>query len=186
VVIVAVVLAAGEGSRFTGAEHKLRTRVDGVPLVRRAVDAAVASGIGAVVVVTGAVGLDDLLPAGCSVVTNPGWAAGQASSLRGGIAAADALGADAVVVGLADMAGVPPAAWRAVADDGGDLVTAAYDGRPSPPVRIARSLWADLPTSGDAGARALMQRRPDLVRVVAVDGSAADVDRTGDLGPGGG
>jgi len=185
-VIVAVVLAAGEGSRFSGSQHKLRTPVDGVPLVRRAVDAAVASGIGPVVVVTGAVGLDDVLPPGCSVVANPGWPSGQASSLQVGIAAADALGADAVVVGLGDMPGVPAEAWRAVGDDGGDLVTAAYDGHPSPPVRIARALWAELPMSGDVGARALMQRRPELVRVVAVDGSAADVDHPGDLGPGGG
>jgi molybdenum cofactor cytidylyltransferase len=185
-VIVAVVLAAGEGSRFTGPGHKLRIPVDGVPLVRRAVDAAVASGIGPVVVVTGAVALDDVLPSGCSLVANPGWSSGQASSLQVGIAAADALGADAVVVGMGDMPRVPAEAWRAVADHGGDLVTAAFDGHRSPPVRIARAWWGDLPTTGDDGARALMRRRPDLVHVVPVAGSAVDVDHLGDLGQGGG
>ena len=84
-------------------------------VVRRAVDAAVAAGIGPVVVVTGAVALDDLVPDAASVVANPDWASGQASSLRAGIDAADALGADAVVVGLGDMPYVSPSAWQAVA-----------------------------------------------------------------------
>ena len=179
--IVAVVLAAGEGRRFAGPDHKLRAGLDGVAVVRRAVDAAVASGIGPVVVVTGAVALDDLVPDAASVVANPDWASGQASSLWAGIDAADALGADAVVVGLGDMPSVPPSAWQAVARAPGDLVTASYGGHRSPPVKLGRTVWPDLPVTGDEGARALMRLHPDRVAVVAVDGSALDVDRPGDL-----
>lgn len=182
--IVVVVLAAGEGRRFGGPVHKLRSVLDGVPVVRRAVDAAVGSGIGAVVVVTGAVDLDDLLPPDVAVVHNAGWASGQASSLRAGVAEADRRGAEAVVVGLGDMPFVPAAAWRAVAAAGGDLVTARFSGYRSPPVRIARSLWADLPSEGDEGARELMRRRPGLVTSVDVEGRATDVDSTIDLDPG--
>lgn len=179
--IVAVVLAAGEGSRFAGPDHKLRALLDGVAVVRRAVDAAVAARIGPVVVVTGAVALDDLLPPAAAVVANPAWASGQASSLRAGIDAADALGADAVVVGLGDMPAVSPSAWQAVAHAPGDLATASYGSHRSPPVKLGRAVWPDLPVQGDEGARALMRRHPDRVAVVAVDGSALDVDHRGDL-----
>ncbi len=179
---VAVVLAAGAGSRFQGAGHKLLADDDGMPVVRRAVAAAVDAAIGDVVVVTGAVDLATALSGlGVDVVANPDWADGQASSLRLGVAAADERGASAVVVGLGDMPDVGVEAWRTVAAAPGPLVTAAVGGRASPPVRIDRSLWDQLPSSGDEGARVLMHERPDLVTSVAVPGSARDVDRAEDL-----
>ncbi|UDY37683.1 DUF501 domain-containing protein [Dermatobacter hominis] len=182
---VAVVLAAGAGSRFEGDGHKLLADDAGVPVLRRAVAAAVAAGIGDVVVVAGAVDVGEVLGdlSGVEVVANPDWADGQASSLRTGVAAAAARGADAVVVGLGDMPDVGAEAWRLVAGADGPLVTASFGGRPSPPVRIDRSLWAELPSDGDEGARVLMRSRPDLVATVEVPGSARDVDRADDLRP---
>lgn len=207
--IVAVVLAAGAGSRFDGPVHKLLAPVDGVPVVRRAVDAAVAAGIGPVVVVTGPTPLDGALAepvaaGGVTLVDNPAAAAGQAGSLQAGVRAAADLGASAVVVGLGDMPWVGPEPWRAVAGAPGDddgaadevVVVAGYrvpgggatgsgDLLPRPPVRIPRARWADLPTDGDEGARVLLRARPELVRVVAVDGDPGDVDTRPDLrGPG--
>ena len=178
--IVAVVLAAGAGTRFHGPTHKLLAPWRGVPVLRRSVDAAVEAGIGPVVVVSGAVRLDGVVPAGVTVVDNPAWASGLSSSLRAGVVAAAELGADAVVVGLGDMPGVPPSAWRAVAASGAELATAAYGGRASPPVRLGRSVWTDLSASGDEGARRLLRSRPDAV-VVEVDGDGVDVDVLGDL-----
>ena len=186
VLIVAVVLAAGGGSRYDGPTHKLLAPWDGVPVVRRAVDAALAAAVGPVVVVTGAVDLADVLPADVTSVHNPDWRDGQASSLRAGIAAAVELGADAVVVGFGDMPLVPPIAWRTVAHADADLVTASYAGERSPPVRLARPVWAELPTTGDDGARVLMRRHPERVVQVEVPGSPADVDRVGDLERSGG
>ncbi len=179
---VAVVLAAGSGSRFQGAGHKLLADDDGVPVVRRAVAAAVDAAIGDVVVVTGAADLATALAGlDVDVVVNPAWADGQASSLRHGVAAADERGASAVVVGLGDMPDVGAEAWRTVAAADGSLVTASFGGRSSPPVRIDRSLWDQLPSSGDEGARVLMRARPELVSTVEVPGSARDVDRIDDL-----
>ena len=50
VVVVAVVVAAGSGSRLGAAVPKALVELDGVPLVRRAVDALRAGGVERVVV----------------------------------------------------------------------------------------------------------------------------------------
>jgi molybdenum cofactor cytidylyltransferase len=178
---VAVVLAAGGGRRFRGPDHKLLVLVDGVAVVRWAVDAARTAAIGPVLVVVGAVDLTGVLPDDVTIVANADWARGQASSLRAGVAAAAAAGADAVVVGLGDVPGVPPEAWRAVAGARGPIATASFDGVPSPPVRLERSVWDDLPADGDEGARVLLRSRPELVTEVPVAGSPADVDVVADL-----
>lgn len=186
--ITAVVLAAGAGSRFEGGAHKLRAELRGVSVVRRSVESAVAAGIGPVLVVTGAVELADLLPLGVTELRAADWSAGQSHSLGAAVAAVAASHATAMVVGLADMPFVTPEAWRAVAGTPGEIVVASYGGRRRPPVKLGRSVWADLPSVGDEGARALMRLRPDLVRDVAVDGDDRDIDTLGDLhdaaGPG--
>jgi molybdenum cofactor cytidylyltransferase len=184
VTTAAVVLAAGAGSRFTGDGHKLLAPLRGRPVVVWAVEAALAAGLDEVVVVTGAVDLGGVLPAGVRVVHNPAWANGQASSLRAGIDAATAAGHDAVVVGLGDQPGVTAAAWQAVAASSAPLATATFGDEMRPPVRIAQELWAELPEDGDEGARVLIRSRPGLVvRVPCGDSvdDAADVDTLEDL-----
>ncbi|MCU1502096.1 MAG: hypothetical protein JWM12_1450 [Ilumatobacteraceae bacterium] len=183
--VMAALLAAGRGSRFRapagGPAHKLLADLDGRPLWRHSLDHLVAAGFDDVVVITGAVALD---PAGVTVVHNPAWASGQASSLQLAIAAATAADADAIVVGLADQPFIGPSAWRAVADAPPEceLVVATYDGRRGPnPVRIGRALWPQLPTEGDEGARGLLRRLEGEVCLVACVGSAADIDTLEDL-----
>jgi len=62
------------------------------------------------------------------------------------------------------------------------LVAATYAGEWGPnPVRIASSLWSELPTDGDEGARSLLRRLRDDVCTVACVGSAADIDTPEDL-----
>jgi CTP:molybdopterin cytidylyltransferase MocA len=179
--IAAVVLAAGPGERFAGPTHKLRAEIDGVAMVRRCVDAAVASGIGPVLVVSGAEPLGDLLPPGVTEIRALEWSAGQSHSLQAALRSLEPSGTEAVVVGLGDTPGVTAEAWRTVADAEGQIVVATYDGHRRPPVKLARSVWAELPTSGDAGARVLMARRPELVREVSVLGDARDIDTLEDL-----
>lgn len=179
---VAIVLAAGAGSRFHGPTHKLLTPVDGTPIARRAVDAARRAGIGQVVVVTGAVDpLGDDVPDGVTVVHHPGWAAGQATSLQVGLDAARRLGATAVVVGLADQPFVTAEAWRAVASSTSPIAVATYDGHRRNPVRLAAEVWPLVPTSGDVGARSVIGMRPDLVEEVPCSGSPDDIDTWEDL-----
>jgi len=186
--VVAVVLAAGEGSRFGGEGHKLLAPFRGRPLVTWAVEAAVGAGLAATVVVEGAVALGEVLAAaglGAAVrlVRNEEWAGGQAGSLQCGLAAARRFGAGAAVVGLGDQPLIGAEAWRRVASAPPDapIAVATYAGARRNPVRLAREIWDLLPTEGDEGARTLIRGRADLVMEVPCPGEAADVDTVEDL-----
>jgi CTP:molybdopterin cytidylyltransferase MocA len=183
-VTVAIVLAAGAGSRFGGPTHKLLADLDGVPIARRSIDTARRAAIGPVVVVTGAI--DPFAgdpPADVHVVHHPGWADGQATSLQAGLRAARQLGATAVVVGLADQPFITADAWRAVASSQSPIAVATYSGRRRNPVRLAAEIWPLLPTSGDEGARSVLSVTPGLVEEVPCAGSPADIDTWEDLAP---
>ena len=176
----AVVLAAGGGRRFAGGA-KVLAPFRGRPLVAWAVEAAVAAGLDETIVVVGDTSLDGAVPAAVTVVVNDGWADGIATSLQAGVAAADARGHDAVVVGLADQPLVPASAWSAVAASASPIAVATYDGRRRNPVRLARVVWPLLPATGDGGARTVIGERPDLVAEVRCVGDPTDVDTTADL-----
>ena len=178
-VTAAVLLCAGGSSRF-GAPPKLLAPFRGRPLVTWALEHAIAAGFDQTFVVVGEVDLSNLLP-GAVVVDNPAWAAGQASSIRAGIAAAEGHGHEVVVIGLGDQPRVPPEAWSAVAETDSPIAVASFNGRRTPPTRLARSVWGLLPQDGDVGARALMEARPDLVVEVPCPGEALDIDTPADL-----
>ena len=175
----AVLLAAGQGSRFIGSSHKLVSPLRGRPLYTWALDSIEAAGFAHVVVVTGCVELD--LPQWVVRAHNPHWNEGQATSLQCGIAAAQALGATAVVVGLADQPFVTAQAWRAMALADTPIAVATYAGARGNPVRLDRSIWSLLATEGDHGARSLLSQRPDLVGEVACTGNSADIDTMEEL-----
>jgi CTP:molybdopterin cytidylyltransferase MocA len=176
----AVVLAAGEGTRFEGDTHKLLAMFRGRPLWSWAVDAAVAAELDAVYVVTGAVELTIVAPA--VAVRNDAWPTGQATSLSAGVAAAAAAGHDVVVIGLGDQPLIDPEAWQAVAaSTATPIAVASFRGERRPPVRLAAEVWPFLPKSGDDGARVLMRDRPDLVTAVPCTGEPVDIDTLEDL-----
>lgn len=175
-------LAAGTGSRFAGPVHKLLQPLAGRPLVTWAVDAARQAGCAEVLVVEGAVALEEILPLDVVLVRNPTFSTGQASSLRCALDWCAAAGREAAVVGLGDQPFVPPAAWQAVAGStAAPIVAASYKGHRRNPVRLARSVWPLLPASGDEGARVLMAARPELVAEVPCEGEPLDIDTAADL-----
>ena len=150
-----------------------------------AVDAALASHLRPVLVVVGYRGSevravldrDDV-----TVVENPEWEEGIASSLRAVLTTLTPRAEiEAVCVGLADQPLVSPEAYRAVAATDGELVIPTYDGQPGNPVKLARSLWSEaLELRGDVGARALARDRAVRIDCTGT-GSAADVDSLEDL-----
>lgn len=175
----AVVLAAGPGTRFIGSTHKLLAPVRGRPLVWHAVSAATDAGIGPVIVVTGAVDVAEALDGLVHLhwAHNADYASGLASSLQVGLTAADHLGARAVVVAPGDQLGVPASAWQAVAGcTDRPIAAATFAGERRPPTRLDRSIWSELPRTGDEGARSLFRPRPDLVAEVPCDGTPHDID----------
>jgi CTP:molybdopterin cytidylyltransferase MocA len=182
---VAVVLAAGAGSRFAGPGHKLLAAWHGRPLVAWALEHAVAAGLDRTWVVTGAVDLASagVVPPGVDVLVNGRWAEGQATSLQTAVEAAGSEPAiGSLVFGLGDQPMIPASAWRAVAGSAGrPMAAASYRGRRRNPVRVDRRCWTMLPATGDEGARALMRERPDLVMSVDCDGDPIDVDTAEDL-----
>jgi len=173
-------LAAGSGSRFVGGGHKLNALLGEHGVYTWALQAAIDADIGPVVLVTGALELPVSDP-GVTVVHNPQWDTGIASSLQIGIAAAQKLGAEAVVVGLGDQPLVKASAWQAVAASPSAIAVATYGTKRGNPVRLHAEIWSILPTTGDEGARSVLRKYSTLVEEVPCEGSASDIDTVDDL-----
>lgn len=199
--VVGIVLAAGAGRRMGGPKALLR--LEGEPLVARAVRTALLGGCGRVVAVLGS-SADSARPiaeaAGAHVVVNTLWREGMGASLRAGLATAARVvpEAKAALVMLVDQPYITSAAVSAVLgarqnpDDAADLdesilAAAAYDGRRGHPVLLGRAHWdAIRPTlTGDAGARAYLSAHRDEIVLVPCDALAdpRDLDVPGDLPP---
>ncbi|MDA8101975.1 MAG: nucleotidyltransferase family protein [Nitrospiraceae bacterium] len=179
--VVAVLLAAGLGTRFRGPAHKLMAGFRGAPLVSHALAAMRASGIARRAVVAGAVELDGVLEDEVLLV-NPEPARGLASSLA--IARDWALSnrAEAMVIGLGDQPLIPASAWSRLASArGAPIMVATYQGKRRNPVRIAREAFDLLPESGDEGARVLFSSFPALVQEVECEGEPVDIDTVEEL-----
>jgi molybdenum cofactor cytidylyltransferase len=182
--IAALVLAAGQ-SRRMGTRNKLLCPVEGVAMVCRVVDAALASRCCQVTVVTGWQAEQIAAALGARAISlahNAEHLDGMASSLRRGLAALPA-DIDGALILLADMP------W--IDRDHVDRLVAAFDpaapailvperlGRRGNPVLWPRRYFAEMNRlTGDVGARALLVRHADAVRAVpcASDAIFADID----------
>ena len=187
--IAGVVLAAGEGRRFGGG--KQLAELEGRPLLEHALAAASRSGLDPRLVVLGA-NAERILASvdlhGHEVVLCSDWREGLAASLRAGVSAARAAGADAILVTLGDQPRVSAEAIkRVLAARGGPhgashAARASYDGAPGHPALLERSLFdALLALRGDEGARGVFKSAN--THLVPCDDIAvpADVDVIGDL-----
>ena len=182
--VAGVLLAAGTGSRFSGPRHKLLADLHGESLVTHAARAMTQSKMDGYAVITGAVDLNAALAqfSELRIIRNPDFENGIATSLNAAVAWAMAHDFGALVVGLGDQPGVLSSAWSLLGRTSSPIAVATYDGRPGNPVRLEQSVWSHLPSTGDEGARVLVEARPDLVERVACEGSSDDVDTVEDLG----
>jgi molybdenum cofactor cytidylyltransferase len=194
--IGAVILAAGKSSRFRAGggsdPTKLVARLDGKPIVRRVVEAALAAKARPIVVVTGyARHSVEAALADCdvSLAFNPKFASGLASSLSVGLTAMprDVVGA---LVLLGDMPLVGAPLIDALIDAflaRKDALAAVplREGRRGNPVLLSQKLFERaMRLTGDEGARRLIGAlgASDLVEVEAPDiGATFDVDTPDDL-----
>lgn len=183
-----VVLAAGRASRMGGAlegqaPHKLLAEFDGVPLLRKSCQTALASKASAVTVVVGYRGQDMsavLDGLDVTIAQNPDFEEGMASSLRCGVASLGDRSAGALII-LADMpaieAGHLDALITAFNKAGGDAVIRAASGQVrGNPVLLPRATFdAVMRLEGDTGARQIVAGSG--LKIVDVDiGDAALVD----------
>ncbi|HZT25301.1 MAG TPA: molybdopterin-binding/glycosyltransferase family 2 protein [Pseudolabrys sp.] len=183
--VAAVVLAAGRSTRM-GAINKLIAEIGGKPLVRIAVEQALASRASPVIVVTGherervEAALEGLP---VRLVYNPDYADGLGTSLRAGIAAVSPE-ADGAVICLGDM---PQVSGQLIdkllaafdPERGALVVVPSINGRRGNPVVWSRRFFPDLmEIQGDIGARHLIGNYTEAVTEVQVadDATLVDVD----------
>jgi CTP:molybdopterin cytidylyltransferase MocA len=170
--VAAIVLAAGEATRFGAPKQRL--------LLPAVLDAVRRAPIDEIVIVEGAYELepcdDQLQGASCRIVHCDDWERGPGASLRCGLAAlADDV--DVAVVVLADGPNLPSEAVTRVLDawrSGGGVVAASYNGSRGHPLVLGRADWVAIPDEG-------LRDRP--VRLVPCDdlGRPGDVDTPADL-----
>lgn len=172
-----MLLAGGQSARFGSA--KLIAPLGGKPLALHAAAMLAALPFTARYAVIGP-HVPDLAALGYQTVPLDPPGAAQARSLALGVAAAQASGARAVLVALADMPLVPSAHIRALvaAFDGERIATSAGGVTLPPAIFGAQHFSALTALGGDRGGASLLRGAPTLPLDPAL---ALDVDRPEDL-----
>lgn len=183
--ISAIVLAAGESSRFGSAKQLLP--IEGRTLIEHVLDNVVHSHVDEVLVVLGA-HADALRTyvAGAQIVMNDDYAAGMSTSIQAGLRAM-APASDAAMIVLADQPYITPRTLDLLIDTyrrtRARIVIPTHDGTRGNPVLIDRSLFAEvMDLRGDVGCRAIFGRHAGDVVTVPVEerGILADIDTIDD------
>jgi molybdenum cofactor cytidylyltransferase len=184
--IVAVLLAAGAGTRFGGGKlmHPL---TDGVAVAAHAARNLTDAGLRVIAVVrAGDLALAELLEReGCRVTFCHDAVHGMGHTLAHGVAQASE--ASGWVIALGDMPRVKPDTIRSVVaalHAGAKIAVPFYDGRRGLPVGFSNELGPDLRAlKGDAGGREVLERHRDaIVRIPSDDpGVVLDIDTKADL-----
>lgn len=190
-----LVLAAGRGKRFT-AGNKLAVPVDGRPVLRHAVENALASRLNPVIVVlgfnaeAGLKALEGLRDPRLRVVFNPLWESGKASSIEVGLREVPP-GAPGVVSLLGDMPRVAPWLIDRVIDEfelSGKLSFPVFPGPEGPqkgyPTAFPRGFFGEMRalTGDDTAMAAVREHWNEAVKIPLEDDSTqADIDTAEDL-----
>lgn len=186
---VIVVLAAGQGSRFAGLQHKLAQDLGAASVLGQTISHAIESRLPVIVVTTQPLAAEAarwvarrdvvVLPE----VGSPGAGPlGMGFSIAAGVAARPDAGGWLVLPG--DMPLVLPRTLVQVAQGlvQHAVVFAQYRGRRGHPVGFGAELFSELvQLSGDEGARRVMARYPSHGIEVDDPGVLVDVDTVADL-----
>lgn len=176
-----LILAAGSSSRMRGGD-KLLEQVDGLPLLRRVTSAALGCGVPVTVALPPDrplrhAALDGLR---VSLVTVPNPSDGMAASLVAGLASIPA--DSAVLLLLADLPEITTADLQSVlaaqnSDPQAILRGTGQDGTAGHPVLFPANMRSELLSlTGDEGARSVLQRHRDRLRLIALPDRHATTD----------
>jgi molybdenum cofactor cytidylyltransferase len=181
---LAVVLLAAGGSRRMRGRDKLLEEICGQPLLRRMAERALSAEAGPVAVTLppGDEARGEAL-AGLSVtrLPVPDAAEGMAASLRTAACWADRVGAEGLMVLLADMPELTTSDLRALAaafaPDGPPLRATSAIGIPGHPVVFPSDLFRELETlTGDTGARDVLRLHPPRLLALPATHATTDLD----------
>jgi CTP:molybdopterin cytidylyltransferase MocA len=167
--IHAVVLAAGRGQRMGGPKALLT--LEGESFLARCARLLRRPGIASVVAVlghdAGRVARESGLAPDVAIVVNHGYADGMLTSILAGLEAAEAAGADAVLVHPVDHPLVDANTVDAVLASlsrGTVIAVPSHDHRRGHPAGFARSSWPALrAASPEEGARGVLARHPEWI-----------------------
>lgn len=184
--ISGILLAAGSGTRF-GGDKLLHPLDDGVAIAAHAARNLLAATPDVIAVVRwGDFPLYEMLEQeGCQVSMFQGAARGMGATLAHGVG--QARGADGWVIALADMPRIAPDTIKRViaALEEGELIAApAYNGERGHPVGFGAQLRDGLlALDGDQGARALLEKHRDAIKLIECGdaGVLLDIDRKSDI-----
>jgi molybdenum cofactor cytidylyltransferase len=147
------------------------------------IEAASDGGCHQIVVVYSSDEVKEAVGVEAELVHNPRAQQGMATSLQAGLRAMRPdMEAAVVMLGDQPMVGSRTVAallrsWRREGSRPAVAVARGEEGKWAPPVVLARELWEELMAlEGDAGARQLLDRRPELVDVVPTLDRLDDVD----------
>lgn len=180
-----IVVAAGQGSRFKGTEHKLSQPMGGSTVLGCTLRHAVESRLPVLLVTTSpfvAAASRELAMRDIVVLSAAEAARGMGHSIAAGVAERASAAGWLVLPG--DMPLVRPSTLRAVASalDTHPVVYAQHRGRRGHPVGFAAELYSELVLlDGDEGARRIVARYPVRGEEVDDPGVLLDIDTREDL-----
>lgn len=185
-----VVLAAGKSTRMHGS-NKLLAEIEGTPMIRRVVQAALDSKVGEVIVVLGweeekiRTALAGLR---CRTVVNRKYEEGQSRSIKVGLAEVNPSAPGALIL-PGDVAMIDARSIDIVIEryelGGYTIVVAAYEGRPGHPILFDKQLFPEIERINEEtfGLKAVVKKHEHEVCLVEAGSPNVlkDVDTPEDL-----
>jgi molybdenum cofactor cytidylyltransferase len=185
-----IILAAGKSTRMRG-RNKLLAKVEGKPIIRRVVEAALRSKVDEVIVVLGWEAdriQKALAELPFRLVLNKDYEKGQSSSVKAGFREIAEV-AQAVLILPGDVALIDPRSINLVISEyvrkKKAIVIAGYKGRPGHPILLDRKLFKEIEKIGEDtfGLKAVVRNHEREVRLIETGSRNVlrDVDTREDL-----
>ena len=183
--IMGVILAAGNSTRM-GKDNKLLKNTNGIPLVRHIAVEMLKSDLDSCSIVLGyqsdkvAGVIKDL---NISLILNPVWEEGQASSLRTALNALDDTYSDLLIM-LGDLPGIKSNHINRIIEEHlltnnrrSKITIPSFEGKKGNPVIWGRSFFYDLSLlKGDVGGRSLFNQHPAAINILEMDDPVVVMD----------